>query len=384
MIFIIIFWILVSIIFYTYLGFGLILYITSKLKSKTKRELTSVNYIPKVSVIIAAYNEEKVIEDRIDNLLESDYPSDKLEIIVASDGSQDETVNKVTKYNDHRVRVLDFKQNQGRAYVHNQAVKSSSGEIIFFTDADTIFYSNFISKITQNFSDEKLGCVAGNLTFSINKNSHYEISESLYWKYERMLRCLESRLGILPFASGACLAMRRKIFEKIDFASDVDNVIPLKTIIKGYKVLYDNGAKSFEKAPASLSNQFTRRYRIAARSMRDILIFIPAILKNKKFGVLWVIVSHRLLRWWVSFALPIIFISNLFLLNHSLLYTYTLLFQTIIYLIALVGWISEKMKFSLPAIFKMPVIYMSMNWAFILATIDVITGKSIKTYSRTT
>ena len=306
-----------------------------------------------------------------------------MEIIVASDGSQDETVSKIMRYNNHRVKVLDFKQNRGRAYVHNKAVKSSSGEIIFFTDADTIFHSNFISKITQNFSDKKLGCIAGKLTFSIDNNSNSEISESLYWKYERMLRYLESKLGILPFASGACMAMRKEIFEEIDLASDVDNIIPLTAITKGYKVSYDNSAKSFEKSPTTLSNQFKRRYRIAARTMRDILLFIPSILKHKKFSVLLVLVSHRLLRWWIGFSFPVILISNLLLLNHSQLYTYTLFFQIIIYSIAVAGWISEKMQFPLPAILKIPMIYMSMNWAFILATTNVITGKSIKTYSRT-
>ncbi|RLG29429.1 hypothetical protein DRN98_08420, partial [Methanosarcinales archaeon] len=225
-----IFWSSLIILFYTWIGYPFIIYLLTKIKRKPKVP-TTPDELPSVSIIIAAYNEEKVIARRIKNLLEQDYPKEKMEIIVASDGSTDRTVGIAKQYEKYGVRILDFKQNRGRAAIQNDGVKEAKGEIVVFTDAETEFKKNFLKNITKYFA-ENIGCVVGNLIYRPKDNSISQ-SEGLYFKFEKKIRELENRLGILATATGACMAVRKNLWKDLTPIDDSDFTTPLDIILQG-------------------------------------------------------------------------------------------------------------------------------------------------------
>ncbi|MCP4023525.1 MAG: glycosyltransferase, partial [Desulfobacteraceae bacterium] len=206
------FWISITALFYVYFGY----YLTLKLlyafiqPTNTLIKKTAAPVFPQVSVVIAAFNEEKNIAARIKNLLEQDYPG-QMEIIVASDGSNDNTVSISSQFKKFGVKVLDFKENRGRAKVHNDAIEDAAGDIVVTTDAETIFEKNFITQITAPFQDSRVGCTVGRLYFW-DKKSGIAKAEGLYWKWEVRTRILQDKLGVLMTGTGACTAFRKILF----------------------------------------------------------------------------------------------------------------------------------------------------------------------------
>jgi len=253
-----IFWSSLIILFYTWIGYPFIIYLLTKIKRKPKVP-TTPDELPSVSIIIAAYNEEKVIARRIKNLLEQDYPKEKMEIIVASDGSTDRTVGIAKQYEKFGVKVLDFKENRGKASVHNDAVDVAKGQILLFTDAETIFEKDFVKNGVKWLANNRYGCGAGELEFYYK--DEIGRSESIYWKIEKKMRYWEFLLGILPFASGGCFFIRKKLYERIHSYSDIDNLLTLSTIAKGYKIFYARDAKAYDFAIQGEESYFKKRLR---------------------------------------------------------------------------------------------------------------------------
>ncbi len=371
-----IFWASFFLLFYTYIGYFLILktlvWIKSKLK-KTSIDETKENknfVFSFVSIIIAAYNEEKVIARRIENLLRQDYPRDKMEIIVASDGSTDKTVEIARQYEKYGIKVLDFKQNRGKAAVHNDAAKEAKGEILIFTDAETEFERNFVKKIVEVYSDSKFGVGAGELIFRSPET--FGETEGIYWEIEKKLRYYEYLLGILPFASGACFSIRKKLYEEIPLHSDIDNILPLRAIQKGYKVFYCKDAIAYEYTVSNPKQLFRKRYRTALRSMTDILSELSNLIKKKKWGVIFVLFSHRFLRWWGSLLVPVLFFINLKLFNYGLLYQIVFTCQILFYIFALLGFLQK--------ISSIAYSFILANIAFIFAIFSYFKGKKIASW----
>ena len=367
-----IFWVSFTILFYTWVGYPSIIYLLTKIKRKPKVP-TTPDELPSVSIIIAAYNEEKVIARRIKNLLEQDYPKEKMEIIVASDGSTDRTVEIAKKYEDQGVRVLDFKKNRGRAAVHNDAVDVAKGEILFFTDAETIFEKDFVKNGVKWLANNRYGCGAGEFEFYYK--DEIGRSESIYWKIERKMRYWEFLLDILPFASGGCFFIRRELYEKIPPYSDIDNLSTLSTIAKGYKIFYAKDAKAYDFAVQGEKSHFKKRVRTTLRSFGDMLNYIPVLLKNKKWIALWVLLSHRILRWLTGFFMCILFITNsITFRSEGFLYLGFFLLQVIFYILAIAG---RYRKVRIGRIFYS---FLLANLASSIAIINLLTGKRIFAY----
>jgi len=375
------FWISLTSLIYVYFGYLGFLKLISIVK-KVRNCDTAVynNCLPIISVIVAAYNEEKSIGRRVKNLLEQDYPEDKLEIIVASDGSTDRTVEIAKQFEKYGVKILDFKQNRGRAAVHNDAARVAKGEIFIFTDAETEFEKDFVKNIIKMYSNKKYGVGAGELLFRSRES--FGESESFYWKMEKKLRYYEYKLGILPFASGACFSIRKELYEQIPLHSDIDNILPLRAIQKGYKVFYCKDAVAYEYTVSNTKQLFRKRYRTALRSMTDILSELPNLVKKRKWGVIFVLFSHRLLRWWSSFLFPILFLLNLKLLNKNLAYQITFACQMIFYICGLLGFLQKIIKLPGPIskISNVTYSFILANIAFIWAIFSWLAGKKIFVY----
>ena len=385
----VLFWIAISPLFYTYLAYHVILKIAVLLKEGFGKKQDAAQRdeseaeTPFVSVIIAAYNEERTIEARIRNLLSLDYPKEKLEIIVASDGSTDRTVELARQFENERVKVLDFKENRGRASVHNDAVKVAKGDILIFTDAETEFREDFVKEIVKMFASPKIGAGAGEILVRA-RNAPIGEAGIFYTSIERKQRHYEHKLGILPFASGACFCIRRRLWEDIPVHSDIDNVLPLRVIQKDFLIFYCKNAVAFDYAESERAQFFRKRYRTALRSMTDILSEVPRLAKKGKIGALFVLFSHRLLRWWGSLLIPIIFLSNLYLLESGWVYQWIFGCQLGFYGLALLGFLQDRFGFPKTTfrIAGAAYSFLLSNIAFLRAVTGYLLGKKITAYRR--
>ena len=225
----IIFWLCIMFVFYIYFGYPLLLFILSRLRPapRVKKGDISLN----ISLIIPAYNEEKVIADKIENSLLLDYPKEELEIIVASDGSTDKTNQIVRSFATLGVKLVLLNTNQGKSSAQNLAVTQARGEIIFFSDANVLLLPDAVKKIVRSFADPNVGCVVGKVIYLNQEDTSVSQGEGLYWRYELFLRAKESKLGNFAMGSGPIMAIRRSLFQPLDPDVGEDFVLPLQTVM---------------------------------------------------------------------------------------------------------------------------------------------------------
>lgn len=326
-------------ILYSYGGYYVLLHFMAIFRKRpvmSEDEVTQNFQYPQVSVIIAAHNEERIIEYRIKNILEQSYPNDRTEIIIASDGSSDNTVRIAGQYENVGVKVLDFKERRGRALVHNDAVKVTKGDIVIFSDAGTSFKEDFLQKIVQNFRAAKIGGVVGKLVYLKGEKSISE-SENIYLRLEFKMRELESRIGILSIGSGACLAIRKMLFQPLRKNEDIDDIFPLQCLRSGYRMIMDPGAVACDNPPSTIQSEIRARIRMTAQGFRGTI-------RNWRLGdmlshpfVTWGLFSHKILRWLTPYLLLIALVMNILLIRTSVWFLVILAFQLMFYFLALVG-----------------------------------------------
>ena len=329
----VLFWISVFWITYVYMGYYVCLKILSLLKKVTFRHDES--YEPFVSIIVAAFNEEKNIEERILNLLKLDYPKDKFEIMIGSDGSTDGTVKISQRYCDKGVVVLDFKDNRGRSTVHNECVAKAKGDVIVFTDAETVFENDFLGKVARNYADERVGSVVGSLSY-ISKNE-YEKAEGFYFRFERSLRNMESKLGMLFSGTGACFSIRKKLYRELKPTEDIDFILPIDCIKEGYLVCIEPEAIAYDVPPGNVKGVYIARSRQVAKALSGILGVCGFAFWFRHPVVGWGIISHRIMKWLGGFLMAFAFVSNMFILNTGTVYVLTMAGQIFLYGLCLIG-----------------------------------------------
>ena len=253
----------------TWAGYPLILYFLNRIPNQVsgdKQNTFVTANSRRVSIIIAAYNEENNIKKRINNLLELDIPSSiEMDIHVGSDGSDDATEEIVKKYQDERVNLHVFDR-IGRAAMHNRILSSITSEIVIFTDAETEFEGNFLQEILLPLEKSDVGVVVGNLNYK-DTGSDSNKAESLYWHYEKFVRKLEERNNILCNGTGAAMAIRTEIFKNIDPSEDVDTAIPIDAHIQGYKVIYAWSAIAYDYTIETHDQAFNSKIRGASQTI---------------------------------------------------------------------------------------------------------------------
>ncbi|MCI8416251.1 MAG: glycosyltransferase [Lachnospiraceae bacterium] len=321
--------------FYTYGFYPMILKILPK-----RNYQKDADYEPTVSLLIAAYNEEKVIEEKIWNLLQLDYPSNKIEILVASDGSTDNTVLKAERVGKGLIQVLDLPRG-GKVAALNAMLSRANGEIIVFSDANTMFEKSAVQKIVQSFKDQRIGCVSGQLRYKVDKTSGEGArSESAYWKYENWVKRQESRLGRLSGANGAIYAIRREYLNDIP-AGIINDDFYVSTYIlqQGYDVILNTEAIAYEEPNERLEEQFKRHVRDGAGHYQAMRVFWRMLFPRKGS---FVYVSHRVIKWLVPFFMITAFISNLILGLKNLGWFFLWIFQVAGYIAMLIYWTTAK------------------------------------------
>lgn len=321
-----------GLIIYCYFGYPLLLMLVSKF---FERKIAKKYSEPTISVVISLFNEEDVIEKKIRNLLSLDYPGNKMEILIGSDGSNDRTVSLVQKFAEQHVRVFDFKERRGKMMTINDLVARAKNEVIVFTDARQMFEKNALRELTANLSDPGVGCVSGELIFS-EKDNPTAKGINLYWNYEKFLRFEESKIHSMLGATGAIYAIRRELYTPVPREVVLDDMfIPLKIIQKGFRAVIDGSAKAYDEVASSPREEHRRKARTLCGNYQIFGLF-PDLFNPFKSPVAIQFFSHKFLRVAVPFFMIAVFFMNLFMTGEKF-YKNIFILQIIFYIMALVG-----------------------------------------------
>ncbi|MGD8806912.1 MAG: glycosyltransferase family 2 protein [Chloroflexota bacterium] len=322
----ILFWLAASIVAYTFLGYPLLIDLLARLRPRPNR-VAAIE--PSVTLIIPAYNEEAVIAAKIENSLALDYTADKLAILVVADGSDDDTVTIAGRYPG--VMVAHRSERRGKAAAVNRVMPAVTGDIILFSDANTLFAPGTLRAMVRHFADPSVGGVTGEKRVQGG-------GEGLYWRYESWLKARDSRVTSVMGAAGEIFALRRQAFQPPEEDSIIEDfILSMRLVAGGWRVIYEPAAVAFEPPAPSLAADWQRRTRIAAGGFQSIAR-LPELLDPRRGLVAWQYVSHRALRWAVTpFMLPLLLLLNLLLWPRRL-YRPLLLGQLGIYALGLLGY----------------------------------------------
>ena len=328
-----VFWISVGAILYTYIGYPVIIWILGELR---KREVFKSEIAPSVSVVLACHNEQANIEARINNLLDCDYPSELLEIVIVSDGSTDLTAQIARRFASDRILLLEYQNQKGKATALNIGVASAKGEIILFADARQSFEPRAIKELAANFADQSVGAVSGELLLGGAGGSSIGDGVGLYWKYEKWIRKSEGRFGSVIGATGAIYAIRRELWQPLPDATILDDVYtPMRIALRGRRVVFEDKARAHDRAIESTGHEFARKVRTLTGNYQLCQLMPRLLLPNS--ALLFQFYSHKLMRLAAPIFLLLMLAANVYLFvmaegdTSQLLYRATLAGQLVFY-----------------------------------------------------
>jgi cellulose synthase/poly-beta-1,6-N-acetylglucosamine synthase-like glycosyltransferase len=328
--------------------------------------------LPSVTLVIAAYNEERVIEAKIRNSLETDYPGERLRILVVSDGSTDATPQIVQRFQSEGVQSLYEPARRGKTAALNRAVACATSEIVIFSDANNMFEKNALRELVRHFSDPRIGGVCGLKQIYDSSERESSQGDSLYWKYESAIKESESRLGSITNADGEIFAVRRDLYEPIDDTVINDDAeITLLLARKGYRVLYERRAVSCEHASIRIEDDFHVKVRMVSGGFQTVARHWTFLLLPRSWFA-FSFISHKLLRWLAPEFMILIAVTSLWLISRPFFFGVVML-QGIFYSLALVGWLGRGGA-GRNTVFYVPFYLCAMNLAALLGLGRFLTG----------
>lgn len=350
----ILFWLLAGTAVYVYAGYPVVLAGLARLFPNPVRQAPIE---PPVSLLVAAYNEADVIGAKIDNALSLDYPADRLEVVIASDGSTDGTPEVALRHAEPtRVRVVAYPENRGKLAVLNDTVPTLSGEIVAFSDASSMLAPDALRILVASFADPKVGAVSGIYRVRKAEATRLGGQEDLYWKYETFLKVQEAKLGSILGCHGSLYAIRKSLYPSPEPGTiNDDYVIPIRILQRGFRIGYETGAVAYEEAHEM--SGFSRRVRIMTGNIEQ-LREMGAMLRPLRPLTLFFFLSHKLGRLLVPFCMVGLVVTNLMLLDRPL-YRVTAALQAAFYLLSLVGGIWRIR----PKILRLPYYFTMINAA---------------------
>jgi poly-beta-1,6-N-acetyl-D-glucosamine synthase len=359
------FWVSVVFVLHCYLGYPVGIYLISRIKTKA-RPLQALREedLPSITVFIPAYNEELVIAQKIENTLALEYPPERLEVMVASDGSSDRTVAIAERYRDRGVQVHHSFERCGKMGIENRLVPTARGEIVLVTDASAELSPDALRFVAAHFADPEVGCVSGSRVCLPTKSAASD-GEGLYWRYESWIKQAESRLGTCMGANGQLMAVRKSLFPPIPDCND-DLYVPIHILITtGSMVRYEARAKARIPAAANLAAEWQRKVRTNVSFLRN-LPYLKAGFNFRKSRIWWRLLSHHMLRRFVPFAMLVSFPLALALWNQGTPYRVIAVLQGLFYAAAAAGFVAELcgVRFK---IFYVPFYFLFANSAVLLA-----------------
>ncbi len=378
------FWILLFILFYTFIGYSLVLFVLLKLKKlffPNRFLKTDKNYEPNVCLFVTAFNEKDYVHQKVENSFSLDYPKEKIQYVWVTDGSDDGTPELLKKYD--KLEVYHLSERRGKMHAMNRGVKFVKAPIIIFSDTNTILGNQSIREIVAKFSNKKTGCVAGEKRI-VEKEADAAAGsgEGLYWKFESWIKNMDAELNSAVGAVGELFAIRTELFEDVETDTLLDDfIISLRIAQKGYHIAYTPNAFAEETASLNVKEELKRKIRIAAGGVQTIFR-LKGLLNPFKYGLLsWQYFSHKVLRWTLApISLVLLFFVNLFIVIQQnswfefQFYTVFFYIQILSYLLAVVGWYFENREIRFKLLF-VPYYFATINYASIRGIIRYFKGR---------
>jgi cellulose synthase/poly-beta-1,6-N-acetylglucosamine synthase-like glycosyltransferase len=377
MIALLLFWAAVLLIVYTYVGFPLAIVLRGLLWGRPYKHEQPTDP-PKVSIVISAYNEAKSIAAKLDNVLSMEYPRDCLEVVIASDGSADGTDAIVESYQEQGVKLLSLPR-VGKAAALNAAVNASRGEVLVFSDANSMYKADAIQELVRAFGDPQVGGVAGNQVYKTEVlGGSSTDGERAYWNFDRMLKQFQGKSGNTLAATGAIYAIRRSLFRPIPDGVSDDLFTSTGVIVQGYRLVFASDAIAYEPVAASSQVEFGRKVRVIMRSWKAFM-FRRELLNPVRYGFYAIqLFSHKILRYLVVFPLLVLFLVSPFLWKTGLIYQLATVGQVAFYSCALLGWRLRGTRFAHNKILTIPFYFCMVNAASLIAIMKVMRGQQVK------
>ena len=367
----ILFWLSLVVVFYAFLGYGILIYLLVLVKRQPHQQTKpgSVPFEPAVSLVIPCYNEAHILKEKVQNCFQLDYPSSLLQIYFITDGSTDGFREVLRDYPE--IILLHEDQRGGKTAAENRAMLFIKTPIVVFSDANTMLNRQAIQNIVRHFEDEKVGCVSGEKRVKVEeKDSASSAGEGIYWKYESLLKRLDSEWHTAVGAAGELVAFRTDLYEVLPEDTILDDFMQSMLIAaKGYKIVYEPEAYAVETGSASIKEEMKRKIRISAGGWQSIQRLWNKITPAKDPSLYFQYISHRVLRWTVTpFLLILLFLLNIFLWEVHWIYQALMIGQLVFYLAAVAGYLLENRSIRLK-LFFVPFYFCMMNYAVILGLI---------------
>lgn len=355
-------------LFYVYLGYPLALWVLGLFRHF--RPASKNDFLPTISVLISARNEEKDIAWKIAETLNWDYPKDRLELIIGSDASDDRTDEIIQSVDDSRLRFVRMKHRVGKNEALNRLSQVATGEFLFFTDANSHINADCPRKMIRHFADSRVGCVTGtDRTIADEEESSIGVGEKSYFRYETQLQKLESRLGSVLVCFGAIFCIRRPLFTQLgsDLANDLE--LPIRIGNAGYAVLFEPEAWASEKPTRSPKEEFARRKRICAQGC----LGLWRLRKEVRGLRAWQFISRKFLRWTAAVPLFLLVVSSAVLCS-DLFFSSLLVLQMAFYSLALGVWVLDGVRRG-GRLFALPFYFVLVNIAAFTGLIETCFGQ---------
>ena len=359
-------------LFYVYFGYPILVWLVSRVRPK---KVKRAPFEPFVTILITAYNEEKDLAAKLENTLQINYPKEKLEILVASDGSTDKTDEIVKKFSERGVKLFRQEGRVGKTITQNNAVEQANGEIILFSDATTNYQINVLREILPNFADETIGCVAGKLIYVDDTASNVGKGAKSYWNYETFVKQAESDACSLIGASGCLYAVRKSAYQPMYAEACSDFLICTIIYRQNLRSIYEPNAICFEATNQKTDKEMQMRIRVISQTFTDLWRNREMLNPFRQGFYAVQLISHKLLRYAVPVFLSLILISTLILSFSSLIFAMVFALQAVFYMIAMLGWILEHNGKN-AGILAIPLYFVLANLASVIAFYRFLSGET--------
>ena len=369
-------WICVTVCVYVYFGYPALLWVLSRVR---ERPVRAADHTPLASFVIAAYNEERVIGDKIANTLALDYPEDRIEVLVVSNGSTDRTEEIVRSWNDPRVRLIALPR-PGKMHALNEGAKAATGEILVFTDADFLLDRHTLRLLASKFADPEVGGVCGARNTTVRREGDATSEgEGLYARWDKWQKTLESRIGSVFAADGLLYAIRRTLYTPIADLHAADDIwVSTRIPIQGYRLLFEPNATAYELAGVDADQEFKRRIRVTNHSVRGLLTLGTHLFTHGFYSL--ELLSHKLVRHLIPFFLVPLFIVSAFLAAYRPIYLLAFSGQVALYALALIGWALRGRPIGRAKPFFIPYFFCFVNGAALFGVLAILRGSKTEAW----
>lgn len=368
------FWLSAVVIAYGYAIFPLLIIVRGMVRP---RPYLTGSATPSLTLVIAARNEEAIIARKMENILELDYPADQLEVIVASDGSNDATNDIVRRYARDRVRLLE-RPPLGKADALAAAVANSQGDIVVFSDANSLYARDALRALVRPFADPHVGGVAGNQVYGQTGTVAAEAGERTYWSIDRLLKRFESRAGNTISATGAIYALRRSLIRSIPPGVNDDFYLSMGVVHQGFRLVFAQDAVAYERPADTIDREYQRKVRVVTRAMTCIAT-MPSLLDPRRYGFYAIqLLSHKVLRWFMSMPLGVLAFTNAVLAIRRPWYRLPAAGQAVCYALAVAGYRAVRQGRVPGRMTGVPLYFCMVNVAAVRAASNVFRGTRIE------